>query len=60
MKNKHDIIKDDILDNIKDFEDYLTDIVMDLHNIKGMAGNRQRHVFYRKLLWEIRDKIAKL
>jgi len=40
---------------IKELEELLTERISDLHEIKGMMQARHAYVFYRKLLWEIRD-----
>ena len=47
-----------ILEDINDFDKLLTERISDLHEIKGMMQARHAYIFYRKLLWEIRDKIT--
>ena len=46
-----------ILSQIAEFDDLLTERISDFHEIKGMMQARHAYVFYRKLLWEIRDTL---
>lgn len=60
MAGKFSDNKDDILYDIKCFEDLLTERISDMYEIKGMMQARHCYIFYRKLLGEIKDKIKEL
>jgi len=45
------------LEKIKDLDDLLTDRISDFHEVKGLMQARHAYMYYRKLLWEIRDII---
>jgi hypothetical protein len=49
--------KSELLEKINEFDSLLTERISDLHEIKGMMQARHAYIFYRKLLWEIRDII---
>lgn len=48
---------DEVLEKIKDLDDLLTDRISDFHEVKGAMQARHVYMYYRKLLWEIRDII---
>ena len=48
---------DELIDMIKEFDKLLTERISDLYEIKGMMQARHAYVFYRKLLWEIKDTL---
>ena len=50
----------EILEDIKYFSDLLDDRVSELHKVNGMQQCRHAYIFYRTLLWNIRDKINEL
>ena len=58
MDYKINNLIESILEDIDDFDKLLTERISDLHEIKGMMQARHAYIFYRKLLWEIRDKIT--
>jgi len=47
----------ELLEKIKDLDDLLTDRISDFHEVKGLMQARHAYMYYRKLLWEIRDII---
>jgi len=52
-------MKTNIEEKIKELDDLLTERISELHEIKGMMQARHAYIFYRKLLWEIRDLVFK-
>ena len=55
---KYKIQKEDlenIIDNIDELSKLLDERIVDLHNIKGAMQARHAYIFYRKLVWNIRD-----
>ena len=49
--------KEETLEKIKELDDLLTERIVDLHGVKGLMQARHAYIFYRKLLWEIRDTL---
>ncbi len=45
---------DEVFEEIKYFESFLTERISDLHEVKLGMTERHCFVFYRKLLWGIR------
>ena len=55
---KYEIEKEkvaDILEDLKELGELMDERISDLHEIKGMMQARHAYVFYRKLIWELRD-----
>ena len=48
---------DDILSDLKQLDEKLTDMISDLHQVKGGASTRHSFMYYRKFVWDVRDKI---
>jgi len=57
MKEK-DNIKETI-ELIKELDDLLTERIEDFYQVKGMVQARHAYIFYRKLLWEIKEILLK-
>ena len=55
MKNEKKI--SEILEETKTLEDLLTERIEDFHEVQGAAQARHTFVFYRSILWGIKDKI---
>lgn len=45
----------ELLEKVVEFEKLLTERIVELHEIKGMMQARHAYIFYRKLLWEIKE-----
>jgi hypothetical protein len=59
MKYEIEIQKvNDLLEKVDEFEKLLTERIFDLHEIKGMMQARHAYIFYRKLLWEIKESLT--
>lgn len=48
---------DNALEQIAELDNLLTDRISDMHEIKGLMQARHVYIFYRKLLWDIRDTL---
>ena len=44
-----------ILEKYDELDKLLTERISDLHEVKGMMQGRHAYIFYRKLLWEIKE-----
>ena len=44
-----------ILEKYDELDKLLTERISDLHEIKGMMQARHAYIFYRKLLWGIKE-----
>ncbi len=58
MKNEKKI--SEILEEIKTLDYMLTERIVDFHEVEGHTQARHAYVYYRSLLWDIRDKINEL
>ena len=47
----------EVLEKIDELENYLTERVADLYEVKGGMQARHAYVFYRKMVWEIRELV---
>jgi hypothetical protein len=47
-----------ILEKYDELDKLLTERISDLHEIKGMMQRRHAYIFYRKLLWEIKESFV--
>jgi hypothetical protein len=47
----------EILENLSDLEKLLDEIIVDLHNVKGMMPVRHAYVLYRNMLLDARVKL---
>jgi hypothetical protein len=45
-----------IQDDINDLDKLLTERIADFHGVRGQIQARHAYIFYRKLLWEIKQK----
>jgi len=50
----------ELLEDIGDFDKILTDRIAEAHDVKGMQESRHAFLYYRSLLWAIRDKLELL
>ena len=44
-----------LLEKVDELDKLLTERISDLHEIQGMMQARHAYIFYRKLLWEIKE-----
>jgi len=59
---KHEIEESqcyEINEQINDLDELLTERISELHEVKGMQQCRHAYVYYRSLLWGIRDTFNK-
>ena len=55
----------EVLDEIKEIDNLLTERIVDLNNenvrisVIGGAQARHAYIYYRSLLWKVRDKLIK-
>ena len=47
----------EVLEKIDELENYLTERVADLYEVKGGMQARHAYAFYRKMVWEIRELV---
>lgn len=56
MKYQIDVKKiTDISEQIKELEELLDERIVELHKVNGMQQYRHAYIYYRSLLWDIRD-----
>lgn len=48
----------EIYEGFKELEDRLTDMISDLHQVKGGVQARHSFMYYRKLLYGVRKKLT--
>jgi len=48
-----------VLEQIKELDDLLTERISDMYEIKGLMQARHAYIYYRSLLWGIRNTIEK-
>ncbi len=58
MENKPNVNVKEALEKAEDLSKLLTERIADLHEVKGMMQARHAYIFYRKVLWEIRDSLT--
>jgi hypothetical protein len=57
---KHEITQqdlDEVIERLNTLEDYLTERIVDCHNVKGLMQGRHAYILYRKILQEARENL---
>jgi len=57
---KDEQIKTDLLEDIEKLDDLLTERIVDLHDAKGWVQCRHVYIYYRSILWDIKENAEKL
>ena len=52
--------KKKIEENIEKLERLLDERIGELHEVKGMQQCRHAYIYYRSILWAIRDEVRKI
>lgn len=49
----------ELIGDFREFEKRFNERISDLYEVKGGMQARHAYVYYRRLLWDIRDKLEK-